>query len=98
MESMREMLRGSLGRSLRTMQELDRLTAAWPVACGAALARRGVITSLEDGILRVEVPDPAWIDQLRAMQAVLQHDLARIARVELGGIHFVKAGARPSGK
>jgi hypothetical protein len=82
------MLRSSLGRSLGTLPALDRLTAAWPVACGAALARRGVITGFEDGTLQVEVEDLAWMEQMLTMRAVLEHELSRIAEVKLGGIHF----------
>jgi len=88
MENMREVLRRSLGRSLMTMPALDRLTAAWQVACGAALARRGVVQGFEGGVLRVEVADPGWLDQMRGMQAVLEHEVARIAEVRLVGIHF----------
>ncbi len=88
MENMREMLRRSLGRTLGTMPALDRLTAAWQVACGSAMARRGVITGFEGGVLRVEVHDPGWFDQIRGMQAVLEHEVARIAEVKLVGIHF----------
>ena len=93
MESMRDYLRGSLGRSLQTMEPLDRLRAAWPVACGAALARKGVIAGLERGVLRVEVSDPAWMEQMMGMQAVLQKELGRIAEVKLGGIHFYRAAS-----
>jgi len=89
MENMRDMLRNSLGRSLATMSALDRLSAAWPVACGPALARRGVLKSFENGILLVEVTDKAWMDQLFGMRAVLEHDLARIAEVKQVEIHFV---------
>ena len=38
MQRMRELLRGSLARSLRELSEQDRLAAAWPVACGPSLA------------------------------------------------------------
>ncbi len=88
MENMREMLRHSLGRSLGTMPALDRLTGAWQVACGAAMSRRGVVKSFENGMLRVEVADRGWYDQMRGMQAVLEHEVARIAEVKLVGIHF----------
>jgi hypothetical protein len=88
MENMRELLRSSLGRSLDALPALDRLTAAWPVACGPALARRGVLTSFEAGILQIEVADAAWMEQLLGMRAVLEHELARIAKVKLAGIHF----------
>ena len=95
MENMREMLRRSLGRSLATMPPIERLTAAWPVACGAAMARRGVVTGFEGGVLRVEVADPGWFDHMRAMQAVLERELGRIAEVKLAGIHFeMKKGSR----
>lgn len=93
MENMREVLRRSLGRSLETLPALDRLAAAWPVACGAALARRGELVSFEGGVLRVEVADAAWMDQLMGMRPVLERELARIAGVKLGGIHFVKAAS-----
>jgi hypothetical protein len=93
MESMREVLRGSLGRSLRTMEPLDRLRAAWPVACGAAMARKGVVVGFEDGVLRIAVTDPAWMEQMMAMRSVLQGELGRIAEVKLGGIHFYRAAS-----
>jgi hypothetical protein len=88
MQNMRDMLRGTLGRSLQTLPALDRLTAAWPVACGAALARRGKITGFDDGILHVEVADALWLEELRAMRAGLEQEVGRIAGVQLGGIHF----------
>jgi hypothetical protein len=75
------------------MEPLDRLRAAWPVACGAAMARKGVVVGLEGAILRVEVTDPAWMEQMMGMRSVLQRDLGRIAEVKLGGIHFLKAAS-----
>jgi hypothetical protein len=97
MNSMRDILRGNLGRSLGSMSALDRLSVAWPVACGPAMARRGVVAGFEGGILRIEVSDPIWLDQMRAMQSVLQHELARIADVKLAGIHFELKHAGSSG-
>ena len=88
MDNMREMLRKSLGRSLQGLSELDRLTAAWPVACGPALAEKGEIIGLTNGIVRVEVKNSVWLEQLRSMQQVLERELARIADVKLSGIHF----------
>ena len=94
MESMRDVLRGSLGRSLQSMEPLDRLRAAWPVACGAAMARKGVVVAFDGGVMRVEVNDSAWMEQMMGMRSVLQSELGRIAEVKLGGIHFYKAGSR----
>jgi hypothetical protein len=100
MENMREMLRRSLGRSLETLPAFDRLCAAWPVACGPALARHGVPISFEAEIFRIEVTDKAWMEQLMGMRAVLEHELARIAEVKLAGIHFElkKSGMRNKGR
>ena len=42
MEGMRELLRKSLARSLEGMREEDKVAAAWPVACGKAMAGRWV--------------------------------------------------------
>ena len=102
MEGMRALLRGSLGKSLATLTPLDRLAAAWPVACGSALAARGELLALEEGRLTIRVADAAWLDQMRAMRQHLTGELARIAAVELREIHFEggnerpRAGARPS--
>lgn len=101
MEGMRTLLRGSLGKSLATLTPFDRLAAAWPVACGSALASRGELLAFEDGRLTVRVADATWLDQMRAMRQRLTGELARIAAVELREIHFeggnerLQAGTRP---
>jgi len=86
---MRDVLRRSLGRSLGTLEPIDRLAAAWPVACGKAMADRGVIAGFEDGVVRIEVADQVWLEQMLSMRTALQHDLARIAAVKVTGIHFL---------
>jgi hypothetical protein len=88
MEGMRDLLKRQLGRSLRTMQEVDRLAAAWPVACGRAMAERGEIVGFVDGVVEVVVSDRGWLQQMSSMREMLQHELARIAGVKVGGIHF----------
>ena len=47
MQGMRDVLRGALGRSLRELPEEDRLMAAWPVACGSALAGHAQVMYLD---------------------------------------------------
>ena len=99
MQNMRDLLRSSLGRSLRDLSELDRLTAAWPVACGSALATRAEITTLTpDRILHITVASPEWMQPFTHTRTVLQHDLARIAAVPLTGIHFELKGTIPRNK
>jgi len=96
MESMREMLKKNLGRSLDGLPEADRLAAAWPVACGKAMADRGEIVGFDGGLVRVEVQDAVWLEQMRSMGAVLERELAKIAGVRIAGIHFEVKGYKPA--
>ena len=95
MDSMRDMLRKNLGRSLETLPVMDRLEAAWPVACGTAMAAHGEIVGFEKGIVEVHVRDAVWLDQMRSMGSVLQSQLAKIAGVKIAGIHFEGNKMRP---
>ncbi len=58
---------------------------AWPLACGATVAARTRALSCADGVLRVEVPDRAWRNELLGL---LPHYLgtlnqfAKIKRIE----------------
>lgn len=91
MDDMRSVLRRNLGRSLEAHPPLDRLRAAWPVVCGRNMAAQASLISVEDGMLEVHVTSDAWLEEFRIRGSVLQHELARIARVPLTGIHFKKA-------
>jgi Dna[CI] antecedent, DciA len=88
MEAMRELLRGNLGRSLRDLRDEDRLAAAWTVACGKAMAERGVVVGYEAGVVRVEVADAVWMRQMVSLRGVLEREMAKIAGLPVSGIHF----------
>jgi predicted nucleic acid-binding Zn ribbon protein len=90
LEGMRDMLRGSLGKSLQGLHEEDRLAAAWPVACGKAMAGRGRVVGFENGVVRIDVDDGAWLRQLISMRRQLAGELSRISGVTLSEIHFEK--------
>lgn len=91
---MRDVLRSSLGRSLRTLSDEDRLAAAWPVACGSALAARAEVLGLDAaGVLHVRVL-PGWREQFMQMRTMLAADLSRIAGVRLQTLHFEGQGTR----
>jgi len=89
MEAMRDVLRETLGRSLRGIQDEDRLAAAWTVACGCAMADRGRVVGYEAGVVRIEVADQVWLRQMISLRSVLERDLARIAGLHVSGSHFV---------
>ncbi len=90
LERMRDLMKGSLGRSLGSLRDEDRLAAAWPVACGKAMAERGVVVGYADGVVRVQVEDGAWLRQLMSMREQLAREMARIAGVRVSEIHFEK--------
>jgi hypothetical protein len=91
---MRALLRGSLGRSLKTLPTEDKLVAAWTVACGRVLAGRGTVLGFEDGVLCIEVGDAAWMRQLRGMRSQLASDISGIAGVAVREIDFEMPGGR----
>lgn len=71
----------------------DKLAAAWPVACGRAMADRGNVIGYVDGEVWVEVQDGAWLRQMLSMQGQLAGQMARISGVKVSKIHFkVKRG------
>jgi hypothetical protein len=88
LEGIRDIFRESLGRSLQTLQEEDRVAAAWPVACGKAMAERGQVIGFQNGVVRVEVEDGAWLQQLMSMRRQLAAELALISGVRVSEIHF----------
>ncbi len=88
MEAMRDLLRGSLGRSLRDLRDEDRLAAAWTVACGRAMAEHGAVVGYEAGVVRVEVSDAVWMRQMISLRGTLEREMARIAGMPVAGIHF----------
>lgn len=88
MEAMRELLRGSLGRSLGAMRDEDRLAAAWTVACGSAMADRGAVIGYDAGVVRVEVTDAVWMRQMVSLRGTLEREMARIAGLPVAGLQF----------
>lgn len=88
LEGMRDLLKGSLGESLSSLRDEDRLAAAWPVACGKAMAERGVVVGYESGVVRVQVKSREWQRQLMGMRGQLAAEMARIAGVRVSEIHF----------
>jgi hypothetical protein len=88
MEGIRGLLKKSLGESLNSLSVEDKLAAAWPVACGKTMAGRAVVMSYDEGILRVQVENKAWLRQLTAMREHLAGEMAKIAGVRVSEIHF----------
>jgi len=88
MEGMRELLRGSLAKSLAGVRDEDRLAAAWTVACGRAMAERGTVIGYADGVVRIEVSDTVWLRQMEALRGTLEREMSRISGVKVQAIEF----------
>lgn len=96
MEGMRDLLRNSLGKSLRTLNDLDRLAAAWPVVAGSAIAAHSQVSAYdEDNVVTLHVDDPTWRPQLEAMCGRLVGDLKKVAGVPIHGLRFEMPGPPP---
>jgi hypothetical protein len=89
MDAIRDVLRDRLGRSLGNLSPADKLSAAWLVACGRALAEHGEVVGYAEGAVEVAVEGGAWLEQFRSMKTELARELAKIAGVPVTGIHFV---------
>jgi predicted nucleic acid-binding Zn ribbon protein len=88
MEAMRDLLKNSLGQSLNSLSDDDKLAAAWPVACGKTMAERATVIGYDRGVLRVQVESRTWLQQLMSMREQLAGEMARIAGVRVSEIHF----------
>lgn len=66
---------------------------AWPLACGSVVADRTRAVKFEDGILRVEVPDAAWREQLKSLAPQYISTLNQYVGRRIKGISFVVAKA-----
>jgi predicted nucleic acid-binding Zn ribbon protein len=53
--------------ALRRMPPGEAPISAWPLACGTAVAARTRVLDFVQGVLRVEVPDRGWKDELQAL-------------------------------
>lgn len=89
MERVRDVIKASLRRGLSAFSGQDRLAMAWIVACGPALAERGDVVGYEDGVVRIEVRDRAWLEEMKSMKGHLEAELARVAGVRVSELHFI---------
>ena len=64
---------------------------AWPVVCGAAVAKKTRALSFVDGVLLVAVPDVVWRNQLQSMYQQYLAGLKQISGQQVQNISFVVA-------
>lgn len=62
---------------------------AWPLACGSAVAGRTQAVSFAHGVLRVEVPDVGWRNELKQLAPRYLSALSRFSAENVDRIEFV---------
>lgn len=91
MQQMRDVLRTTLARSLSGLSDLDRLSAAWPIVAGHALATRASVVAFEEAVVTLRAQDELWRRQFLIEAARLRSDLTRVSGVRLTDILFITA-------
>ena len=89
MQRFRDVIRFGSHSGLSALSARDRLAMAWVVVCGRALAGRGSVVGYEQGAVRIEVRETAWLEQMRSMSEHLTRELARVAGMKVTGLHFI---------
>ena len=78
---------------LRRMPARQAPLLAWPLACGSAVAERTRALECSQGVLRVEVPDAGWRQELKALTPAYLAAINRYVDQSVKGIEFVISGA-----
>jgi hypothetical protein len=89
MEKIRSMLQNSLGRSLRALPDEDRLSMAWMIVCGKILGARSSVVGYHAGIVKIEVLEGAWLEQMKSMTDHFKRELPRISGIPVTELHFI---------
>ena len=89
MERARDGLQKIVVDAIRRAPAEEAPLLGWPLACGAAVAARTRALAYAEGVLRVEVPDAAWRNELLALIPRYLATLNQFAKVKR--IEFVTA-------
>lgn len=65
---------------------------AWALACGQAVAARTRAVAFAQGVLQVEVPDPAWRTELQALAPQYLAVINRYVAESVKRVEFVVVG------
>ena len=99
MQSARDGLQKIVVDAIRRGPSADAPLHGWPLACGATVAARTRVLGYSDGVLRVEVPDAQWRNELIALVPHYLSTLNQFAKVRR--IEFVTSqetgGAKRTG-
>jgi hypothetical protein len=75
--------------SLRRVAPGDAPILAWPLVCGSAVAERTRAVEFAEAVLKVEVPDAGWKQELQALAPRYVAMLNRYAGQRVERVEFV---------
>jgi hypothetical protein len=75
--------------SLRRVAPGDAPILAWPLFCGSAVAERTRAVEFAEAVLKVEVPDAGWKQELQALAPRYVAMLNRYAGQRVERVEFV---------
>lgn len=86
-----------LSQALRQTAPGDVPVLVWPLACGSRVAERTKAVGFAEGVLKVEVPDRAWREQLGELSPRYLHVLNQYSTQPVRAIEFVVQGQNTAG-
>jgi hypothetical protein len=85
-------LRKIVAEALAKAPPEEAAVLAWPLVCGTAVAEKTQALALVEGVLRIQVPDAGWRNQLFGFMPHYLEAINRIAAGKVARIEFVLAG------
>jgi len=95
MEPAKDTLHKIVTDALKRAPEHEGPVLAWPMVCGPQVAEKTRALDFTAGILRVEVPDIGWRNQLMGFLPQYLGQLRQVFGGKVQRIHFVLPGERP---
>lgn len=92
MERAASQLEAIVAKALHLAPPQESPMLAWPVACGSAVAERTRAVDFSAGILRVEVGDSGWRQELTSLAPRYVAAINRYSAVQVRRIEFVVKG------
>ncbi len=93
MDSARPILQKLVADVLNQLPAEQVPVECWQFVCGKQVAERTCAIGFERGVLRVEVPDARWQEQLQDLSRNYLAKLNQYSRTRVERIEFVVAGA-----
>jgi hypothetical protein len=89
MEHGRSELHKIISEALRNASAEQAPILAWPMVCGASVAKKTRALDFIRGVLRIQVPDKAWMKELEAISADYVRALNDLVQKKVSRIEFV---------